>query len=239
MAPRKKNDEPGTAGFEPAPPAAATPPPPPPPPPGYAPPAYPPPAPAPDAAGWGSPQGWNQPPPRRSRAVGIGTVVKGGIAVVFAVGAISGGVSAIRRDIADPFSRPNQIGTAQLLLDENSQKIAKDALDGTENIHRGVSGLYGVKGKPTMLLLAGDADDEDASSVFRTFAKESKEDGYTVGKPVNVGNVLCASVSGYDIPAVVCVWGGKKSDGVLLHLGERNGQRAGKLTAEAQAKVEA
>jgi hypothetical protein len=174
------------------------------------------------------------PPPKQKKAFwskkGVGLLV--GFAVLLGIGAFQ----SYRRDHGTPFNTPATIGNATLMTDAESLAAAKEFREEVENVHRAVSGLYAVNGVPTFVMLAGDADDDSAQSVFDTFRKET---GDKVTASRRVGDVICARVEDEDLPAIACFWGGSKSDGILFHYGTKDFLVAGKVAQQVRDGVEA
>lgn len=212
---------------QPSPPEGSVPPPPP----GYEPGAYTPGAYDPGAAGWSA-----APQPKRGGGALRRVVV---IGVIFAVFAGLGAVRAWWRDHKDPFNTPTTIGNAVLMTDSEATALAKEARDEVENVHRAISGIYAVNGDAQFLLIAGDADDSNARSLYDTFVKDASKEGTKVGAATTVGKVLCAKVEDEDAPGVACFWGSKKSDGILMHYGTDDPAEAGRLAQLAWDGVEA
>lgn len=161
------------------------------------------------------------------------------IGVIFAAFAGFGALRTWWRDNKDPFNTPTTIGTATLMTDAEATKLAKDAREEVENVHRAVSGIYAEGGTPQFLLIAGDADDDTARSLYDTFVKDAKKQNTTVGAATTFGKVLCASVEDQEAPAIACFWGSKKSDGILMHYGTDDPAEAGRLAQIAWDGVEA
>jgi hypothetical protein len=158
--------------------------------------------------------------------------------VAFAVFA-SGGYRAYQRYFGPAFKAPETIGSSSLMRDPQSVRDAKDVLTGVYNLHRGTSGVYGENGYVTMLLLAGDAGEDNAREVYDSSVADIKGESYSLSRPVKYGDVLCASLTGFEIPGVMCFWGSGKSDGLLLHVNANDLDEAARLTQEAWDAVEA
>jgi len=183
-------------------------------------------------------QTWAPQPPRRGSGWGVGLVF---VTVFLGLAVLAGtvfGMSALRDHTGKVFHAPERIGRYPLMTSPEALQGAQDALGPVKNLHRAVSGLYGTGSRPTLVLIAGDADDTSSRVALDNAKAEGKDSGQAFGASRTFGDITCAPMTA-PLRGTMCFWAGKTSDGALLHVGATNLGAVAKETAEARAAVEA
>lgn len=176
---------------------------------------------------------WQPPPQKKTRRAPLFAALVG--MLVVAAPLMSRVVSAV----TPPLHTPASVGGYARIHSAQIDATERDMREHMTDIRKLIVGTYGSGQVPHYLLIAGDGAERTSAQSFANFKKGfTKSGAATMGEPNTVDDdTVCATVQIGRLPGVACVWGGGRSDGAVLALGDRQIERVAQVTAAARTAV--